>query len=761
MLPFILTPDIEVLKIIPGARAIMVVPLWDYNKERWYAGGIIWTCTPTRVFTKEGELSYLRAFGTSVLAELARLEVQIYDKAKSDILGSLSHEIRSPLHGIIAAADLLHDTSLDAFQCDVLHSLESCGRVLLDVLNHLLDYSKVNAFVQVDKTFKGARKSIVSASPNQHPLRFNRSSLSTYTHLDSLLEETIDSVFAGHNFQKLSIAQLDHKSNRSADAIALQIADTIDAVESFGYRTWSSGQLDIQLGDVYVFVDIDPSIYWGVYSQPGALRRVILNLFGNSLQFTDKGLILVTLRLEKNRSKKTSHSTDIKLTITDTGRGISAHFMQHHLFKPFTQEDRLSPGTGLGLSLVKRIIKTLEGSVTVDSQVGVGTCVRVTVPVPEATNEKRSESNFEELKDALAGLRVFFVGLNEGTQKLVGGKQSISEFDLMHKLCSEWLKLQVVKLNDEFRPDLVLCGESGMSELLNDTGRRHLSAPIIVICKDAVAAYQHNKSFHDMRAHRILQFISQPVGPRKLAKSFDAAFSRWTKAAEAEIPGSISEITTPHLHPSMIPFSVNSFFTESGFSNSTNEHEPTMKVALHREVTPEEYKPQEAALLEDKQQDLAQSVHKTDDPQTAIGETGDYKQAPAQTIQEQEILLVDDNKINLRILMSYMKRLKRRYKTATNGLEALETFAASPSSFSCILMDLSMPVMDGLESTRKIRELERTRKPQSHTKIIALTGLASSRSRQGAFASGIDLYLTKPVRLKELAGFLITGRDDV
>lgn len=90
MLPFILTPDIEVLKIIPGARAIMVVPLWDYNKERWYAGGIIWTCTPTRVFTKEGELSYLRAFGTSVLAELARLEVQIYDKAKSDILGSLS-----------------------------------------------------------------------------------------------------------------------------------------------------------------------------------------------------------------------------------------------------------------------------------------------------------------------------------------------------------------------------------------------------------------------------------------------------------------------------------------------------------------------------------------------------------------------------------------------------------------------------------------------------------------------------------------------
>ncbi|CAJ2505799.1 Uu.00g131930.m01.CDS01 [Anthostomella pinea] len=57
---------ISIIKILPGARSVMVIPLWDSNKERWFAGGLIWTCTPFRVFTKEGELSYLRAFGTTM-----------------------------------------------------------------------------------------------------------------------------------------------------------------------------------------------------------------------------------------------------------------------------------------------------------------------------------------------------------------------------------------------------------------------------------------------------------------------------------------------------------------------------------------------------------------------------------------------------------------------------------------------------------------------------------------------------------------------
>lgn len=127
----------SVLKIIPEARCAIFVPLWDANKERWYAGGLVWTRAPARLFTREGELSYLQAFGTTIMSEIMRSDALTADKAKSDVLGSLSHELRSPLHGVLAAVDLLRDETLSAFQADLLHSLESCGRTLLDVVNHV------------------------------------------------------------------------------------------------------------------------------------------------------------------------------------------------------------------------------------------------------------------------------------------------------------------------------------------------------------------------------------------------------------------------------------------------------------------------------------------------------------------------------------------------------------------------------------------------------------------------------------------------
>lgn len=68
-------------------------------------------------------------------------------------------------------------------------------------------------------------------------------------------------------------------------------------------------------------------------------------------------------------------------------------------------------------------------------------------------------------------------------------------------------------------------------------------------------------------------------------------------------------------------------------------------------------------------------------------------------------------------------------------------------------MDISMPVMDGLKATRAIRTFERENKLEPAT-VIALTGLASSASQQEAFTSGVDLFLTKPVKLKELTSIL-------
>lgn len=124
-------------RLFPKARSVAVFPLWDPHKEKWHAAGFVWTMAASRMFTMAGELSYLRAFGSSVMAEVARIDVLRADKAKEDVLGSLSHEIRSPLHGIILGLELMHDTNLDVFQQDVLHTVETCGRTLLDTMDHV------------------------------------------------------------------------------------------------------------------------------------------------------------------------------------------------------------------------------------------------------------------------------------------------------------------------------------------------------------------------------------------------------------------------------------------------------------------------------------------------------------------------------------------------------------------------------------------------------------------------------------------------
>lgn len=122
--------------LFPGARSVAIIPLWDHIKERWFAGGLIWTHSD-RIFTSEGELSYLRAYATTIMGEVHRLNALHSDKVKGDFLSSLSHELRSPLHGVIAAVDLLRGTILDAFQGDAIHIIETSGRTLLDTLDHV------------------------------------------------------------------------------------------------------------------------------------------------------------------------------------------------------------------------------------------------------------------------------------------------------------------------------------------------------------------------------------------------------------------------------------------------------------------------------------------------------------------------------------------------------------------------------------------------------------------------------------------------
>jgi CheY-like chemotaxis protein len=112
------------------------------------------------------------------------------------------------------------------------------------------------------------------------------------------------------------------------------------------------------------------------------------------------------------------------------------------------------------------------------------------------------------------------------------------------------------------------------------------------------------------------------------------------------------------------------------------------------------------------------------------------------------VMVVDDNE-DLREMLRFMvERLGYTVVEAENGLEAIDI--ASRRCPDLILMDLSMPVMDGIEATRLLREIE----DMCHIPIIAISANRKEQSQDAALAAGCNEYLTKPVNFHQLDNLL-------
>ncbi len=115
-----------------------------------------------------------------------------------------------------------------------------------------------------------------------------------------------------------------------------------------------------------------------------------------------------------------------------------------------------------------------------------------------------------------------------------------------------------------------------------------------------------------------------------------------------------------------------------------------------------------------------------------------------------DILLVEDNPVNQKVAKRYLERLGYQAATAVNGLEGFKAMQAR--DFQLIFMDMQMPEMDGLQATREIRaKVAKERQPI----IIALTANAMQGDRERCLASGMDEYITKPVKIDEIQQMII------
>lgn len=250
-----------IYELLPGARSVAFVPFWDYERSRWFAGCLCWTNNPDRLLSLSVDLAYFNIFSHSIMRELSRLDAVALNQQKTTFVASISHELRSPLHGILGTLEFIRDTSLDTFQTSMLNSMNSCGQTLLDTINHVMDHSKIS---EAPKNVSSRRlKNTKTVRLSSKPLKTRKSSRDPAFDLCIATEEVVESVFAGASFLPIM-------SSYNAPASPTESTTTTNSS--------SSGSLDVtaKRKTCYIILDVNHEIDW-IYCFPvGSWKRTVM-----------------------------------------------------------------------------------------------------------------------------------------------------------------------------------------------------------------------------------------------------------------------------------------------------------------------------------------------------------------------------------------------------------------------------------------------------------------------------------------------------
>ncbi|MNH49474.1 Autoinducer 2 sensor kinase/phosphatase LuxQ [compost metagenome] len=230
--------------------------------------------------------------------EAARDKADAANEAKSSFLGVISHELRTPMNGVLGAAQLLSATRLEGTQREYLSIIRNSGDNLLSLLNDILDMTKIEAgkmsFDVVDVQVDDLHRRITGPFEAQ------------------------------------------------AEAKGLKLISTFE------------GEM--------------PAVVRG---DPLRVCQVVQNLLSNAVKFTDHGEIRYTVRGRRISDRRVG----FEFSVTDSGSGISREDLER-LFQPFTQVDNSSTrrfgGTGLGLTIARRMAHIMGGDISVSSRLGEG-----------------------------------------------------------------------------------------------------------------------------------------------------------------------------------------------------------------------------------------------------------------------------------------------------------------------------------------------------------------------------------------------------
>jgi signal transduction histidine kinase/AmiR/NasT family two-component response regulator len=721
----------------PNATQVMFVPLWNAANSQWFAGCFCWNTIETRVFSPSVELSSVLGFGSSIMAECNRVQSLISDRQKGDFIGSISHELRSPLHGILAATEFLHGTDLDEFQLSLLETINACGRTLLDTMNQVLDFSKI---VSLERTWRQLKRNKTSPAELMSMDKIS-AHLDTFitTDLAVLAEEVVEGVCLGHTYGQKSMASCDQSVLLPNSAATVSLARRKPKPDTSA--------------EVEVVMDIAQN-NWVYRTQPGALRRIIMNVFGNAMKYTEAGRVSVHLEVtEASESRSRRHGVEelVTVTVSDTGKGISEAFLRGRLFTPFAQEDTLAVGTGLGLSIVRSLVKALNGTINVHSRPGEGTTVKVSLPLtrPDAEDSledslaspsvpSRQDDTMNEacsLRDSHGGRRVAILGI-EPADALEHRFWSI-----IARYLTDWYGLELVSSASQEPIDVLLADEDSLASISKEAVTGILPS-LLILCNKSIDYSAIRAEWSPIAA--FVDIIRRPCGPHKLARCIRKCLDNGPRGG-VTLPPRLELPERPRM--------------SNGISSPCADLTEADPLAATDDLTPAtSFRPGTLSSSEDSGQsqsssDIADALHGSD---TSMSPLPTPSETSSKRVERKaRILVVDDNPINLNLMLTFMKKRDLEVlDSAENGKLAVDAVERMQQGYDLIFMDISMPVMNGFEATRAIRALEKERDGCGPATIIALTGLSSSRDESEALTSGVDLFLTKPVSFKEVSRLL-------
>lgn len=715
----------RLLSSFPGVRQVLFQPLTDPVSLKRLAGCFAWTTRVFPLLSDTTDIPSLRGFLHVLESEISRIDASAAVKQKEAFVSSVSHELRTPLHGILGSTQLLTDTRLNSFQAGLVDTIRTSGSTLNETLTSVLSYAKINQFERQQHKLRG-RAAAGSKPPSW--------SLENKEHSHGGLETEYQDLYLCTN-----VAMLFE-----------EIAGVLEGGRSYDKTMSPRG--------VTVTLEMDYRDNWNFLTEPGALRRIAVNIIGNALKYTTRGSVVIRLTSSelnpdtgniplaaKNKGRRL-----VKFSVKDTGKGMSKDFMDNHLFVPFTQEDTTSSnGVGLGMSIVKGLISQLAGSIEVSSEQGKGTEITVTIPMRLCTQD-------DEDKPAAEMARcIKRVQDNNLTAILFGFPTEVRKS--LERYLREWFHCEVLQHDIIAQPDLVLMDE-GNEEIAEEVAKTaHQYGQTGILLSIAMETDRLANPMKPVDGYKYCERIPPPIGPNNLGKSLSACIDRLQdlrKCRKEGRDGEISpqlEVHQPFRGPSGHPpkkdpkdkgqskgergqtYSAQSNGSTSGFCDPSGKDKENESRGRHE--SPQSH-----------QSDVNTRPH------SAGSDASTLSVDPSSL----RVLVAEDNAINRKIMGAFLKKSGiENVQYAENGSLAVEAVEKElPGQFDIIFMDLSMPFMNGFTATREIRRIERESDVQKTTYVVALTGLASDRDEDAACRAGVDMFVTKPVQFDKLTDVL-------